>query len=52
MLGRAMDQTVSRWPLTAEAGVRFPFNPFEICGEISSTGTGFSPSFSGFPLLI
>jgi hypothetical protein len=46
-----MDQVVSRRLLTAEARVRFRVNPCGICGGQSGTGTGFSPSSSGFPCL-
>jgi hypothetical protein len=48
-MGRAMAQVVSRRPLTAEARVCAPVNPYGICGEQSETGTGFSPSFLVFP---
>jgi hypothetical protein len=41
-----MAQTVSRRPLTAEAGVRARVNPCGICGGQSGTRTGFSPSSS------
>ena len=40
---------VSRRHLKAEAWVRFQIGPCEICGGQSDTGTGFSPSTSGFP---
>jgi hypothetical protein len=44
-----MAQAVSRRPLTAEARVRSPVSPCEICGGQSGTGTGFFPSSSVFP---
>jgi hypothetical protein len=44
LLGRAMDQAVSRRPLTAEARVRSRVSPSGACGGQSGTGTGFSPS--------
>jgi hypothetical protein len=47
--GRAMSQAVSRRLLTTEARVRSRVRPCGICGEQSSTGTGFSPSTSVFP---
>jgi hypothetical protein len=47
--GRALDQLVSRRPITAEARVRAWVNPRGICGGQSGTGTGFSPSSSVFP---
>jgi hypothetical protein len=48
-VGRAMAQTVSRRPLTAEAQVRCQVGQCGICGGQSGTGTGFSPSTSVFP---
>jgi hypothetical protein len=48
-VGRVMAQAVSRWPLTAEARVRSRFSPCGISGGKNGTGTGFSPSTSGFP---
>jgi hypothetical protein len=48
-LGRAMAQALSHRPLTAEARVRSRVSPCGICGGQSGTGTGFSPSTSGFP---
>jgi hypothetical protein len=42
---RAVAQAVSRRPLKAEARV----GPCGIFGGPSGTGTGFSPSISGFP---
>jgi hypothetical protein len=33
-----MAQAVSRWPLTAEAGISAPVNPCGICGEQNGTG--------------
>jgi hypothetical protein len=48
-LGCAMAQAVSRRPLTAEARVRSPVSPYEICGGQSGTETGFSPEYFGFP---
>jgi hypothetical protein len=47
--GRAMAQAVSRRPLTAESWFRARVNPCGICGGQRGTGTGFSPSSSGFP---
>jgi hypothetical protein len=47
--GRAMAQTVSRRPPTAEAWVLSRLSPCGICGGQSGTGTGFSPSSSVFP---
>jgi hypothetical protein len=47
--GRVMSQVVSRRPLTSEARVRAPVNPFGICDGQSGTGTDFSQSFSVFP---
>jgi hypothetical protein len=47
--GRAMAQVVSRRPLAAEVRVRVWVGPCGICGEQSSTGTGFSRSSSVFP---
>jgi hypothetical protein len=44
-----MTQVVSRRPLTTEARVRARVNPCGICGGQNGTGTGFSPSSSGFP---
>jgi hypothetical protein len=41
VLGRAMAQAVSRWPLTAEVRVRARVNPCGICGGQSGTGPGF-----------
>jgi hypothetical protein len=49
MLDRAMVQVVSRLRLTAEARVRARVIPCGICGGLSGTGTGFSPSSSVFP---
>jgi hypothetical protein len=40
-----MAQTVSRWPLTAEAPVRARVNPCGICGGQSGTGQVFSEYF-------
>jgi hypothetical protein len=42
-----MAQEVSCRPLTAESRDRV--NPFGVCVIKSGTGTGFSPSSSGFP---
>jgi hypothetical protein len=47
--GHAMDQVVSRQPLTTEAWVRAQVNPCGIYGGQSGTGTGFSSSSSVFP---
>jgi hypothetical protein len=47
--GRAMAQAVSRQSLTTESWVHARVNTRGICGGQSGTGTGFSPSFSGFP---
>jgi hypothetical protein len=44
----AVAQAVSRWPLTAEAGVWSRASLCAICKE-SGTGTGFSSSSSVFP---
>jgi hypothetical protein len=44
-----MAQAVSRRPPTAEARVRSRVSACGICGGQSGTGTGFSPSSSGFP---
>jgi hypothetical protein len=48
-MGSAMAQAVSRRHLTAKARVRFRLSPRKICGGQCGTGTGFSPSISGFP---
>jgi hypothetical protein len=40
----AVAQAVSRRPLTAESRDRARVNPRGICGGLSGTGTGFSPS--------
>jgi hypothetical protein len=48
--GRTVAQAVSRRPLTAEARIRARASPSGICGGQSGTGTGFSPSFSAFPI--
>ena len=47
--GRAMPQAVSHRPVTAKTTVRFLTSPREICGGLSGTGPGFSPSNSVFP---
>jgi hypothetical protein len=44
-----MTQAVSRCPHTAEARVRAPVDPCEICGGQSGTRAGFSPSSTVFP---
>jgi hypothetical protein len=44
-----MAQALSRWPLTAESGVRARVNPCGICGGQSGTGTGLSTSSPVFP---
>ena len=44
-----MARAVSRRPITAEARVRSRVSPCGICGGQSGTGTGLSPSTSGFP---
>jgi hypothetical protein len=49
--GRAMAQAVTRWPLNAEARVRFQVSPCVICGGQSGTGACFSPRSSDFPYL-
>jgi hypothetical protein len=49
---RAMAQAVSRRPLTAVARICTRVNLCGICGRQSSTGTGFSPSYSVFPVNI
>jgi len=48
-LGRALDQAVSRRPLTADARVRSPVSPCERCGGQCSIGTDFSQGTSVFP---
>jgi hypothetical protein len=48
LMGRAMAQTVSRRPPTAEARVRSRVSPYRIYGGQSGTGTGSSPSSSVF----
>ena len=46
--GRKMVQAVSRRHFTAEPRVRFQDSAFQIRGEQSGTGAGFSPSASVF----
>jgi hypothetical protein len=48
---KAVPWPVIRWPVTAEARDRFRISECGICGQ-SGTGTGFSPSSSGFPVNI
>jgi hypothetical protein len=43
-----MARAVSRRPLTAKVGIRARVSPCGICGKQSGTGTGISPSSSGF----
>jgi len=50
--GRAMDQAVSCWPVTAEVRVQSLLIQCEICGGESGIVTGFSPSTSVFRSLI
>jgi hypothetical protein len=50
MFGRVMDQAVSHWTLTMEARVHDRFNPCQIYGGQSGTGTVFFPEFFGFSL--
>jgi hypothetical protein len=45
-----MAQVVSRRPLTAKARVRARVSPCRICGGQSGSGTGFSLSYSVFPV--
>jgi len=49
MANRAMAQTVSRRPFTAEVQVLSHVSPSETCREKSGKGTGSSPSTSVFP---
>jgi hypothetical protein len=49
---RAMAQAVSRRPPTVEATVQSRISPCGICGGQSSSVTGFSPQYFGFPLSI
>jgi hypothetical protein len=44
-----MAKVVSRWPVTAEARVRFRTIPRGMCGGQGGTGTGFSHSTSVSP---
>jgi hypothetical protein len=44
-----MDQAVRRQPLTAEAQIRARVSLSGICEGQSGTGTGYPPSYSGFP---
>jgi len=37
-VGRSMAQSASRWPLTAQALVRFQDRRYEICGEEAALG--------------
>jgi hypothetical protein len=44
-----MAKAVSRRPLTAEARVRAPVSPCDICGTQSGSVTGFSTISTAFP---
>ena len=47
-----MHQSVSSWPLIAEALFRSKASPLGICGRKSGTGTGFPPNISASPVNI
>jgi len=49
---QVIDDAFSRRLLTAEALVRSQVSPCEICGGKSGTGTRFSRSTSGLPVVI
>jgi hypothetical protein len=49
---RAMAEAVSRWCPTTEAQPRSRVSPCGTCGGQSSTRTGVSPEYFGFPLSV